>query len=67
MKLTIQYKLLLGFGIVLMITSLVAINNMIMMNAISEDGHRLTELRIPTVQAGMEKIWQMRINLRQSA
>lgn len=54
MKLTIRKKLLLGFGAVLLTTTLVALNNVIMMGTISEDEHRLIELRLPTVLAGME-------------
>ncbi len=54
MKLTIQKKLLLGFGAVLLTISLISMNNVIMMGSISDDEHRLIELRLPTVLAGME-------------
>ncbi len=54
MKLTIQNKLFLGFGAVLLIVALVSINNFIMMSRIANGEHRLLELRIPTVLAGME-------------
>ena len=54
MKLTIQKKLLLGFGTVLLTISLISMNNVIMMGSISDDEHRLIELRLPTVLAGME-------------
>jgi len=53
MKLTIQNKLFLGFGAVLAITTLISINNITMLDNISKDEHRLIDLRIPTVQAGM--------------
>jgi len=52
-KLTIQNKLFLGFGTVLLLVALVSINNIVMMGTITEDEHRLTELRLPTVMAGM--------------
>ncbi len=54
MKLTIRNKLFLGFGIVLASVTLISINNIIMMDNISEDERRLTELRLPTVVTGME-------------
>ncbi|NOX76018.1 MAG: methyl-accepting chemotaxis protein [Gammaproteobacteria bacterium] len=54
MKLTIQNKLLMGFGLVLALVALVSINNILMMNTITEDEHRLTDLRLPTVMAGLQ-------------
>ena len=54
MKLTIRNKLLLGFGIVVATATLISINNIFMMGSISEDEHRLIQLRLPTVIAGME-------------
>ncbi len=54
MKLTIRNKLFLGFGVVLASVTLMSINNIIMMENISEDEYRLTELRLPTVVTGME-------------
>jgi len=54
MKLTIQNKLFMGFGAVLLVVALVSINNFIMMGKISEGEHRLLGLRMPTVLAGME-------------
>jgi len=54
MKLTIQNKLFMGFGIVLLIVALMSINNIVMLNTISKNEHRLIELRLPTVMAGMQ-------------
>ncbi len=53
LKLTIQNKLLLGFGAVLTIAVLILINNYIKMNNISTVESRLLALRLPTVMAGM--------------
>ncbi len=54
MKLSIRTKLFMGFGAVLLIVTLVSVNNIIMLNSISADEHRLINLRLPTVMAGME-------------
>jgi len=54
MKLNIQNKLFMGFGAVLLIVALVSVNNIIMLDTISEDEHRLIELHMPTVIAGMQ-------------
>ncbi len=54
MKMTIRTKLFMGFGAVLLLVTLVSINNITMLNSISEDEHRLIDLRLPTVMAGME-------------
>lgn len=54
MKLTIRNKLLLGFGAVVVTTTLISINNIILMKGISDDEQRLIQLRLPTVIAGME-------------
>ena len=53
MKLTIQNKLFMSFGAVLFVVALVSINNFNKMGAISDAEHRLTDLRLPTVMAGM--------------
>ncbi len=54
MQLTIKKKLLIGFGTILLLTLLVAVNNFIKLNKLSEVENRLLNLRLPTVQAGME-------------
>ncbi|VAX08150.1 Methyl-accepting chemotaxis sensor/transducer protein [hydrothermal vent metagenome] len=54
LKLSIRNKLFMGFGAVLLIVTLVSINNIMMLNNISADEHRLIDLRLPTVMAGME-------------
>ncbi len=54
MRVTIQNKLFIGFGVVLGIVTLISINNIIMMSNITDDERRLTELRLPTVVTGME-------------
>jgi len=63
MKLTIQNKLFMGFGAVLLLVALVSINNIIMMSTISEVEHRLIKLRLPTVMAGMEVIDGVHLSL----
>jgi len=62
-KLTIQNKLFLGFGIVLALTTLASVNNIFMINNLSEDEHRLIELRMPTVLAGMELVDGIHLSL----
>ena len=54
MKLTIQSKLFASFGAVLLVVALVAMNNFVKMGDISDAEHRLTDLRLPTVMAGMQ-------------
>ncbi len=54
MKITIQNKLFLGFGAVLLVMALVSIYNFTLMSEISSEEKRLIELRMPTVVAGME-------------
>ncbi len=54
MKLTIQNKLFMGFGAVLLVIALVSVNNFVMLGNISEEEHRLVDLRMPTVIAGLE-------------
>jgi len=63
MKLNIQNKLFLGFGAVLLITSLVSINNIASMARLAESEHRLIDLRMPTVQAGMELVDGIHLSL----
>ena len=62
-NLSIQHKLLLGFGAVLLIVTLISINNIVMMGTISEDEQRLTELRLPTVMAGMQVVDGIHLSL----
>jgi len=54
MKLTIQNKLFMGFGAVLVVIALVSINNFAKMNNVSDAEHSLIELGLPTVIAGMQ-------------
>ena len=54
MKLSIQQKLLIGFGIVLLISTIVSITNIIEISKISTLGNRLLTLRQPTVITGVE-------------
>ncbi|NOY65997.1 MAG: methyl-accepting chemotaxis protein [Gammaproteobacteria bacterium] len=54
MKFTIQNKLLLGFGAVLVFFALMSVNNFMAMTNISDVEHRLIKLRMPTVLAGQE-------------
>lgn len=53
MKLTVKNKLFMGFGVVLFITTLVSIISFIKVESLNETEHRLVDLRIPTVMAGM--------------
>ncbi len=53
MKLTIQNKLFLGFGLVLVIVLLMSINNFIKMDSVEKVEYRLIDMRLPTVMAGM--------------
>jgi len=53
-KLTVQKKLFVGFGVVLAIVALVSINNIITLSDVSDKEHRLTELRLPTEMASIE-------------
>ncbi|VAW59432.1 hypothetical protein MNBD_GAMMA08-1092, partial [hydrothermal vent metagenome] len=63
MKLTIQSKLFLGFGIVLALTTFTSVNNIFMMKDLSADEHRLIDLRMPTVLAGMELVDGVHLSL----
>ncbi|VAX01474.1 Methyl-accepting chemotaxis sensor/transducer protein [hydrothermal vent metagenome] len=53
LKLMVRAKLLIGFGVVLTITTAVSIINFVKMRSVSEVEHRVIDLRVPTVQAGM--------------
>jgi len=53
-KLTVQKKLFMGFGAVLVVVALVSINNFVMMSEINEDEHRLMDLRMPTLISATE-------------
>lgn len=53
MKLSIKNKLFLGFGSVLFISLLVALNNFFQINHTNDIQQRLTDLRQPTVIAGI--------------
>ena len=63
MKLSIQNKLLMGFGAVLLIVALVSANNLVKMGNITEVEHRLTDLRLPTVMAGMQVVDGIHLSL----
>ena len=52
-KMTVQNKLFMGFGAVLVIVALVSINTFSKMSNVAEIEHRLIKLRLPTVMAGM--------------
>jgi len=54
MKLSIQNKLFMGFGIILVIVTLVSINNFVKLVNVNGVEHQLIELRLPTVLAGMQ-------------
>ncbi|MFQ5642684.1 MAG: methyl-accepting chemotaxis protein [Thiogranum sp.] len=54
MRLTIQNKLFIGFGAVLVIVALVSVNNLVKMASFTEAEHRLIDLRLPTVMAGQQ-------------
>jgi methyl-accepting chemotaxis protein len=54
LKLTIQNKLFLGFGSVLVITALMSVNNFFEMNKVSQIEERLINMRFPTVTSGMQ-------------
>ena len=53
MKMTIQNKLLSGFGVVLALAAAVSVFNFTKLLKVTEVEQRLLELRLPTVQAGM--------------
>ncbi|VAW82404.1 Methyl-accepting chemotaxis sensor/transducer protein, partial [hydrothermal vent metagenome] len=54
MRFTIQNKLFMSFGAVLLVVALVSINNIFKMNTISKAEYSLIDLRLPTVMAGMQ-------------
>lgn len=53
MKFSVQKKLLLGFGVVLILFTLMAINNLTQIQNITTIEERLIDVRLPTVMAGM--------------
>lgn len=53
MNLNIRNKILLGFGAVLTVAALVSLNSFLQINKVSKIEHRLIDLRLPTVMAGM--------------
>jgi len=53
-RLSVQNKLLIGFGVILILIALMAVNNLFQVKNISNVEHRLIGLRMPTVLAGME-------------
>ncbi len=54
MKFSVQRKLFLGFGIILVLTLLMTTNNLTQLNHLSTTEERLIQVRLPTVMAGME-------------
>jgi len=54
MNFSVQKKLFLGFGVILILSTLMAISNLIQIQNISITEERLIHLRLPTVMAGME-------------
>ncbi len=53
MKFSVQKKLLLGFGIILILFALMAFNNLTHIQNITTIEERLIDVRLPTVMAGM--------------
>ena len=53
-KFSVQKKLLLGFGVILILFSLMAVNNLLQIQNIVTIEERLIDVRLPTVMAGME-------------
>ena len=62
-KLTVKNKLFMGFGVVLFITTMVSIISFIKVENLNETEHRLVDLRIPTVMAGMSLIDGIHLSL----
>lgn len=62
-KLTVKNKLFMGFGVILFITSMVSIISFIKVESLNETEHRLVDLRIPTVMAGMSLIDGIHLSL----
>ncbi|MCK4742370.1 MAG: methyl-accepting chemotaxis protein [Sulfuriflexus sp.] len=62
-KLTVKNKLFMGFGVVLFITTMVSIISFTKVEALNETEHRLVDLRIPTVMAGMSLIDGIHLSL----
>jgi len=52
-KFSVQKKLLLGFGVILILFSLMAFNNLIQIKNVTTIEERLIDVRLPTVMAGM--------------
>jgi len=52
--LSVQNKLLIGFGVILILIALMAINNLFQVKNVSNVEQRLIGLRMPTVMAGMQ-------------
>ncbi|RKZ95167.1 MAG: hypothetical protein DRQ43_05790, partial [Gammaproteobacteria bacterium] len=53
-KFSVQKKLLLGFGVILILFSLMAVNNLLQIQNIVTIEERLIDVRLPTVMAGMD-------------
>jgi len=53
-KFSVQNKLLMGFGVILLLFALMAISNLFQVKNVSNVEQRLIGLRMPTVLAGME-------------
>jgi len=54
MKLTIKKQLFLSFALILLVISIVSINNFLKIRDVDTVEHRLIDLRLPTVMAGMQ-------------
>ena len=53
-NLTIRNKLLIGFGLVLILFIAISVNNFVSLGNVSEIEDRLLKLRVPTVVAGLQ-------------
>ncbi|MCW9048122.1 MAG: methyl-accepting chemotaxis protein [Gammaproteobacteria bacterium] len=53
-KITIQNKLFAGFGLILILTALASINSLTSLNNTQKVQHRLVDLRLPSVLAGLQ-------------
>ena len=63
MKLQISHKLFIGFGIILLLIGATSTVNFIFVKDVSTIEHRLSDLRQPTVLAGMELIDGIHLSL----
>ncbi|PCJ45719.1 MAG: hypothetical protein COA74_12620 [Gammaproteobacteria bacterium] len=63
MKLTIKNKLLLGFSAIVVIIILLSMINLVKLNSVREIELSLTELRFPTVTAGMQLVDGVHLSL----